>query len=237
VDEQTMKGLVDRYIEAYNSFAVDQMVALMHTDCEPCFMSDPRTKTLQLIEATRGYLRTLGDRRLASFLTRWPPETAPFRNRPARRLPVLSFLPDATGAADPNTVDLVRLFEAANRHLRWGQTYSAAQIGAGFLEKYGWTELIGRRGPVAGRAMAVGVLLLGPDTEYPPHRHAAEEIYVPLTGPSLWMQGGDKWVARPSGEPIYHRPWLPHAMRTASAPLLALYLWRGHDLTRKSQLI
>jgi steroid delta-isomerase-like uncharacterized protein len=33
VEEQTMKGLVDRYIEAYNSFDVEQMVALMHSDC------------------------------------------------------------------------------------------------------------------------------------------------------------------------------------------------------------
>jgi hypothetical protein len=200
-------------------------------------MPDSRTKTLQLIEATRGYLRTLGDGRLASFLTRWPSEAVPFKNRSPRRLPVLSFLPDATGAADPNTVDLVRLFEAATRHLRWDQTYSAAEVGAAFLEKYGWTELIGRRGPVAGRDIAVGVLLLGPDTEYPPHRHAAEEIYIPLTGPSLWMQGSEKWVVQSSGEPIYHRPWLPHAIRTRSAPLLALYLWRGRDLTLKSQLL
>jgi hypothetical protein len=200
-------------------------------------MSDPRTQTLHLIGEIYHYLAQMDDRLLASFLADWPCEPVPFRNRPARRLPVLSFLPDATAAAHPSTVDLVRLLEAATRHLQWDQTYSAAEVGALFLEKYGWTELIGRRGPVAGRDIAVGVLLLGPDTEYPPHRHAAEEIYVPLTGPSLWRRGNQKWAAQPSGEPIYHRPWLPHAMRTASAPLLAVYLWRGRDLTRKSQFI
>jgi hypothetical protein len=198
-------------------------------------MSDPRTQTLHLIGEIHHYLAEMDDRLLTSFLADWPSESVPFRNRPARLLPVLSFLTDA--AADPNTVDLVRLLKAATRHLRWGQTYSAAEVGAAFLEKYGWTELIGRRGPVAGQNIAVGVLLLGPATEYPPHRHAAEEIYVPLTGPSLWMQDSGKWVAQSSGEPIYHRPWLPHAIRTTSAPLLALYLWRGRDLTRKSQLI
>lgn len=200
-------------------------------------MSDLRTQTLHLIGEIYHYLAEMDDRLLASFLADWPSEAVPFRNRPARPLPVLSFLPDATAAADPSTVDLVRLFEAANRHLRWDQTYSAAEVGAAFLEKYGWTELIGRSGPVAGQDMAVGALLLGPDTEYPPHRHAAEEIYVPLTGPSLWMQGREEWVIQPSGEPIYHRPWLPHAIRTRSAPLLAVYLWRGRDLTRKSQLL
>jgi hypothetical protein len=46
----------------------------------------------------------------------------------------------------------------------------------------GFSEWIGHRGAFASDAIACGVLLLGPDTEYPDHSHEAEELYFPLAG-------------------------------------------------------
>ena len=82
--------------------------------------------------------------------------------------------------------------------------------------------------------MACGVLMLGPQVEYPRHRHEAEEVYIPLTGQTLWLQGNQEWTLHPLGQPIFHAPWVPHAMKTGAAPLLALYLWRAGDLKQKS---
>ena len=96
--------------------------------------------------------------------------------------------------------------------------------------------LIGQRGPIASDHIAFGFLLLAPGTEYPPHRHAAEEVYLPLTGPSFWKMGDDEWKNRPIGVPLYHRSWLTHTMRSESVPLLALYLWRGGNLVQKSRI-
>jgi hypothetical protein len=121
-------------------------------------------------------------------------------------------------------------------YLTWNQTYSAEDFGAGFLEKYGWTEFIGQRGPIASYRMACGVLLLGPEIEYPRHSHEAEEVYVPLTGPTLWQRSDQDWTYRAPGRPVYHSSWVPHAMRTEKVPLLALYLWRGGDLVQKSRI-
>ncbi|MBW2249580.1 MAG: hypothetical protein JRF60_02855 [Deltaproteobacteria bacterium] len=104
------------------------------------------------------------------------------------------------------------------------------------LKKYGWTELIGLRGPIDSKNIACGFLLLGPDIEYPKHSHEADEIYIPLSSETLWMQGDDPWVSRPGGIPIYHRSWLTHGMRTESTPLLAVYLWRGGNLAQKSHI-
>ena len=38
--------------------------------------------------------------------------------------------------------------------------------------------------------LAVGVLLLGPATHYPLHRHPATEIYVPLNTAEWWRDDG-----------------------------------------------
>ncbi|MEA2079418.1 MAG: dimethylsulfonioproprionate lyase family protein, partial [Pseudomonadota bacterium] len=153
-----------------------------------------------------------------------------------RCLPVLSWMPVAVKAAGKQTEFMVNMLASLANHLTWGQTYSAQDFGAGFLEKYGWTEFIGLRGPIASNSMACGFLFLGPQIEYPRHSHEAEEVYVPLTGQTLWQRGDQDWAYRAPGLPIYHASWVPHAMRTESVPLLALYLWHGGNLVQKSRI-
>jgi hypothetical protein len=55
----------------------------------------------------------------------------------------------AVKAADKKTEGIVKMLAAQANHIAWGQTYSAQDFGVGFLEKYGWTEPIGLRGPIA----------------------------------------------------------------------------------------
>jgi len=81
-----------------------------------------------------------------------------------------------------------------------------------------------------------GVLLLGPHVTYPPHRHEADEIYVPLAGTAAWKHGNEGWRERLPGSVIHHAPYVPHAMQTGQEPLLALYLWRSEDLAQQSRL-
>ena len=138
--------------------------------------------------------------------------------------------------ATPDTHPLVALLAASAERLRWAQTYTRDDFESRFLDRYGWSELIGLRGPFASDSIAVGFLLLGPDVEYPPHHHAAEEVYYPLAGRAHWQHGDQQFVIRAPGECIHHAPRTPHAMKTGSEPLLALYAWRGGDLAEKSTL-
>jgi hypothetical protein len=191
----------------------------------------------RLIAATERLLRSLGDGPLDRFLLLWP--TPPWRRRDvaARGLPALRWL-DAAGADGASqTAALVNDIKVQAGRLTWAQTYTAADVGEAFLDRYCWAELIGLRGPVASENLAVGFLLLGPETEYPSHHHGAEEIYVPLSGLALWRRGDEGWRFRPPGTPIHHASGQSHAMRTKQTPLLALYLWRGGDLTEKSRLV
>ncbi len=168
------------------------------------------------------------------FLQDWPEFLVRRRAEP-RRLPVLDWLDAAQPS--PATAPLVRAIVDHADALSWQQTYGAADFGAAFLDRYGWTEFIGLRGPIPSTELACGLLMLGPNIEYPAHAHEAEELYLPLAGSASWMRGDEGHALRPVGVPIHHPPWMPHAMRTQSEPLLALYVWRGGDLAAKSKIM
>ena len=189
---------------------------------------------IAFIIAIRDFLEGIKDVHIESFLADWPSANCITRSVLPHRLPVLSWLSAAVKAADKKTEGIVKMLAAQANHIAWGQTYSAQDFGVGFLEKYGWTELIGLRGPIASDRIACGFLFLGPQIEYPRHRHEAEEVYVPLTGQTLWQRNNQDWAYRAAGLPIYHAPRMPHAMRTETVPLAALYLWRGDNLAQKS---
>ncbi len=199
-------------------------------------MTAAGTKAMAFANAAYDYLISLDEIGLSPFLKDWP--CKPFNTRIVSQtgLPVLSYLPNLVPDANKETEKLVKMLKTSAEYLCWGQTYTAEDFGAVFLKKYGWTELIGLRGPIDSKDIACGFLLLGPDIEYPKHSHESEEIYVPLSSQALWVQGNDNWVSRPVGVPIYHRSWLTHGIRTQSTPLLALYLWRGGDLAQKSHI-
>ena len=199
-------------------------------------MAAASTKAMALANAVYDYLIGLDEIGLSLFLKDWPCE--PFNTRFVSQtdLPVLSYFSKLVPGTNKEAEKQVKMLKTSAEHLCWGQTYTAEDFGAGFLEKYGWTELIGLRGPTDSKDIACGFLLLGPDIEYPMHSHESVEVYVPLSSQGLWVQGNDPWVTRPSGVPIYHRSWLTHGMRTESESLLALYLWRGGDLAQKSHI-
>ena len=200
-----------------------------------------RPRLTEPAEGLAGLARTLldgfDDPSLAPFLAEWPSPDAERRDVTPRSLPVLRWLDSLPLAAVAKTRPLVDGLVEAAGDLAWGQTYSAGDFGAGFLDRYGWSELIGLRGPIASNRIACGVLLLGPEIEYPPHSHAAEEIYLPLSGTALWLRGEEGWRQRRPGELIHHPSGIAHAMRTAAEPLLALYLWRGGSLAEKSTIL
>lgn len=191
---------------------------------------------IELTNTVHNYLLGIDGSHLKAFLIDWPSQ--PFQTRTVLQnsLPVLSHLPQLDLRANQNTQRIVQHFENSAKHLTWGQTYSSNDFGPSFLKNYGWTELIGMRGPIKSTVMACGMLLLGPHIEYPLHSHEAEEIYVPLTFPTYWKKDSEDWRAQPCGIPIYHKSWQPHGMQTESTPLLALYLWRGGNLTQKSHI-
>ena len=187
-----------------------------------------------LINHVRCYLTRINNAHLSSFLSHWPEPGSVTRSSIKSTLPVLKWLPDTVKVSAPREVMVIKQLTIVASDLAWGQTYSSEDFGYKFLERYGWTELVGNRGIIYSNRIACGFLLLGPEIEYPPHRHEAEEAYIPLSGPTQWKYNNNGWVSRKAGVPVFHEPWMPHAIKTDAVPLLAIYLWRGGDLTQKS---
>ena len=173
----------------------------------------------------------------AAFFRAEFPELRVSRASVPGSLPVCAGLAEAVRHAVPLTCGLMQSLVCAAPQLEWRQTYSAEDFGPEFLRGYGWSEVIGLRGPIASDRVACGFLMLGPDTTYPAHAHEAEELYLPLAGTALWQHGTGEYAAIAPGEAIYHPSWLPHATTTQSQPLLALYIWRGGNLAAKSTII
>jgi hypothetical protein len=189
---------------------------------------------------------------LARFLADWPaapsqPSREGIRARRAapppashpaagRMLAVLRWLPQLAVDAGRFGADFIETLGAAAGSLDWRQTYSVAEVGGEFLRNYAWAEL-SRPGVGIGAAqISCGVLVLGPNTFYPPHRHEAEEIYLPLAGTAEWLRGDGVWRHRRPGTLIHHSSEETHAMRTGEQPLLAMYLWRSADLGQSARL-
>jgi hypothetical protein len=178
---------------------------------------------------------------LARFLADWPPDPRPplrARDTLAQEptLPVLGFLSHLAGDPLDFGHRFVRTLCQAAPALIWRQSYSEREVGAAFLQNYGWSEILS---PAEGRTSAqisCGVVVLGTRTLYPHHRHEAEEIYLPLRGTAAWQQGDAVWRDHPPGKLIHHLSEEPHAMRTGDEPLLAMYLWRSTDFRQKARL-
>jgi hypothetical protein len=123
-------------------------------------------------------------------------------------------------------------------YYRWVQTsnYVASPPNPTFLPNYGYVVLAGPGGLVESTELALGFLLLGPETHYPSHQHPAVEIYVVAAGTAEWRKGDDPWRVEPVGSVIRHETMMPHATRTLAEPLLAIYIWQG-DLKTNARII
>jgi Dimethlysulfonioproprionate lyase len=188
-----------------------------------------------LVEQTHAFLVSLNAPELAPFLVEWP-RTRERRIVQAASVSVVRWLPQVKIDAPASTASLIAELVRVAPLLAWRQTYKQPMVSASFLANYGYTELAGLSGPVPGQRLAWGFLLLGAGTTYPRHRHEAQEIYVPLSGTAVWQHGNQPWRDEPPGVVIHHVSDEPHAMRTRSQPLLALYLWRSDNLDQKSRL-
>jgi hypothetical protein len=208
--------------------------SLARDDQQPSAPPPLEEPLARVVNIVRELLETAGAEAEA-FIREWP-KALIARPVVARSLPVVSSLQGLSPYAAPGTRALVEATATLAGDLDWRQTYSSADFGQRFLDNYGWSEWIGDRGAFISDAIACGVLMLGPDTEYPAHSHEAEELYLPLAGRAWWRSGQSDWRLRAPGTWIHHPSWTTHAMRTGREPLLAAYVWRAGDLSAKSRI-
>jgi mannose-6-phosphate isomerase-like protein (cupin superfamily) len=135
-----------------------------------------------------------------------------------------SFLDEAFTSqnAIPLATDLSRV--ASN--LVWLEA-PRGKIGEPMDDRHAHCEIVGPDSDLFSAQLRLGAFLMAPDTNYPLHSHAADEIYLPISGDGEWrVQQHDYEEYRP-GAIVQIGSWKPHALRSGKEPLLMLWAWFG----------
>lgn len=180
--------------------AVDRLLMVMH-DCLEAVAGDASG---ELREALRSV------------------QAAPSR-RPPATVPGCAALPAALAGADQQVRNAVA---GAAAHLAW-RVPGYGRLPAALADRMAVVELVGPCGMLDHDNVSLGIILLAPGLDYPSHRHAAEEVYLILSGVLHWHLDGRPLGLVGKGQSVRHYPWQPHAMSTGEDPALAFWGWTG----------
>lgn len=136
----------------------------------------------------------------------------------------------ATGPAAAETRALQQAISALAPHAEWRLTYTEEEVGADFLQRFGWFELVGPDGHFHSRQTRMTIGYWGPGLYYPWHEHEPEELYCILSGGGLFEAEAEAPMRLTSGATRLHKSLQPHALTTEDQPILCFVLWRGEGL-------
>ena len=149
----------------------------------------------------------------------------------AETVPVQKRLKEYADHTNETTKNLVSAIIAASADMRWNRTYSEAEVGADFLQRYGWFDIIAPKGPFTldcGRRVMVGVW--GEGLDYQAHWHDPAEVYIPISGSATFWAEGTGHRVDGVGDAVFHGPNQKHATHFDQSPFIALILWQAEDL-------
>ena len=199
------------------------------------------TADRRLLDATLAYVAGHADSRFDAFrdaVANWGER---WNGVEPVHLPASDLLAGALPLAKPGTVEreLMSLYVKERASRRWEQSYTAADkaVGADMLAGYGYTEIIGKRGPFPSERVRAGVGVFAAGLDYPAHRHQAEEIYVVLAGSGTFRLDGRPSERQTAGAVVHVASGLVHGITMNTEALVVLCLWRGGDLREKSTFV
>lgn len=158
----------------------------------------------------------------------WP--YAPLVEKHPRQIPAVNNLKNwAEGHIDV-TFSLHQAVRDIADHAEWQLAYTEDEVGADFLNRFGYVELVGPTGHFQSQDVRAYLCYWGENLHYPWHLHEAEELYYIVSGRALFEAEGEPAAILGPGDIRVHRPNQPHAMTTTDSPILALLLWRGQGI-------
>jgi mannose-6-phosphate isomerase-like protein (cupin superfamily) len=133
----------------------------------------------------------------------------------------------AKAFASRDRIELTKDLAAISEDLIWREA-SRDKFASFMGGKHAITQMIGPEAGFYSDQLRFGAFLLAPDTFYPLHSHAAEEIYVPISGSGHWKLKDASFAPKGPGSVVHLNPWIPHAIRSGGEPLLMLWVWFGN---------
>ena len=135
------------------------------------------------------------------------------------------------GISAPALNNIATSLHQAKAHLVWredqGKYYqSGADLGEGYRRCNLHSLLIG---PGAcgfeHPDFNLGIFMLGSNTLYRDHRHAAPELYLNLSKRSGWRLRGGDWQDYAAGSLIWNASGEVHATRVYEQPFISVFVW------------
>lgn len=155
-------------------------------------------------------------------------ETTPRWVPPTRDVPAITYLDAVLASPAPaGMADIHRALAAVAPNLAWTPFYDRTPLTESFVDKAAMAMVVAATGPLAHPDVIVGIDVIGDNTVYPLHWHAAEEIYYIVAGTPYFRIGSSDWQARRPGEAAHIPADVPHAICNGDQPMIALYCWRG----------
>lgn len=146
---------------------------------------------------------------------------------------VAQHMPIALQELDKSEPSLAGLIAAATPYLDWitYDLYDIEKIGCGFAGSHAYCSIIGNGGSIRSEDFDFGLFLIAPHVLYRDHRHAAPELYAPLTGPHGWrFTPGSPLIIKYAHDPVWNEPFQPHLTKVGPKPFLCFYSWtRDND--------
>lgn len=164
---------------------------------------------------------------LAAFAS-WPDDLTPTGLQPAH-IPATDLVGDFGLDGVAPTRDLVAAIKASAHLAQWKHTYTEEEVGADFLNRYGYYELFGPTGHFHSTQLRGYVGYWGAGLDYDWHSHQAEELYLTLAGGAVFRSNEDETFVGPH-QTRQHKSWQSHAMTTTDQPILTFVLWRGEGM-------
>jgi hypothetical protein len=181
-----------------------------------------------LFDAFVAYTDTLthpGQEAVAAGLHR--PFGAPIVPTPKPHPLIDAWLPTALAAVDDRARTLADAIADAAPVLSWitYDRYPEDEIGQ-FPTHHAYAKIVGSDSPFPAEDFDAGVFLMIPHTLYRDHKHAAHELYAPITGPHGWRFGTDApFHTKPAHTPVWNPPYQPHMTKVGSVPFLCMFVW------------
>lgn len=151
---------------------------------------------------------------------------APCSNASSGRIPVCHYYDEIAAHTNSFPADLklmMEKFSVIEPALRWrprqGDCSGASE---NFWENHANAMIVGPGGFEAREDVWLGVSIIGPNVQYPDHRHPPEETYLVIS-PGDFRQERQEWVRVGKGETFYNPPNIVHAMRSSDLPLFVFW--------------
>ncbi len=187
-----------------------------------------------LLAAVRSYVTASAD--VGAFVGDELHDPLEFNLLEPASLPAVSALPALAGIACVQTQRLTDALLEAAPYLQWRQSYAEDQVGAPFLANYAWANIVSPEGPYISEDVRVCFGYWGAGLDYPDHTHEPSEIYVTLAGCAKFRSASQGARHCAPGALWKNESGVRHGALIEPGPLLAMAVWRGAQLTARSEL-